>query len=1174
MKKNRLYQSSMVGVLTIMLVLGLEAVPNDLLAQRLPGDPLAMQKVKKKKKKINTEQRLLTTLLDGLAKAYHVNFDYDLDMLKGKTVETPVPMEDGSSLEESLSEMLQPFQLTYKRFDDNTYLIYPKKAKEAIEQREINSLRQPASLTSVSLVTASIQENAVFAQGNVVLQISGKVTSDTGEPLPGVTVAIKGTSTGTTTDVNGGYTLTVPDEQVNGTLVFSYIGFVAQEVAISNRTAIDVSLMPDVQALSEVVVIGYQTVRKQDLTGAVAVVNPAAANRVTTNSVAESLQGLTPGINVRSGGAPGQMPRIEIRGAASFTNTDPLYVIDGMIADANTTINNNDIESIQILKDASAAAIYGSRAANGVVIITTKQGKEGPATVSFAAKYGLQQLPKRWDVMNSTEFAATQRTQYENSGTALPPSIGSNFDPSVNTDWQEEAMRTGSMQDYNLSLSGGSKTGTYLVSGSYFANDGVLIGNSFNRGSLRINTRIQKGRVTFGENLVLTSSTMKQPGVPNEGNPFYDLPQMLPIIPVKSERYIDIDPVNNPEGWGIGTTDAVTYAYNQVAIHNLGSRRSNYAKLVGNAYMDVKILDWLSYKFNTGAEVSFDQLKTLRKVGIWQYNGAPKPSSIDEERSRFLNLLFEHTLNFNKTLGMHSINGVVGITQQHINRETTSGGRTNLAIYNNEYMTTIGSATGVSTAGGGRPTDYRIYGYLGRLNYTYNDRYLLTLTGRVDQDSRFSEKYRTGFFPSVAVGWRISNEKFFHIPWVSDLKINASYGELGIVPLDSWDYTAFINLNPRAIFGPDQTPNIGGTQAQLANLSLKWEERVVKNIGVDASLFNDRLSVSIEGYNSLSRDNLLRLPVAGYLGNLVANPFINAGSIRNTGVEIAATYRSNTTSDFKWDVSANLTTIKNKVEDVGNQGEGINYIQVGNTRTQIGRSLGEWYVLRTAGLFQSQEQINSYTNVAGTIIQPNAKPGDIKYIDQNGDGTINAQDRTFAGSPWPKLQSGAQFNASYKQFSLNIQLIGVFGYKVYNDVRRGLDSYQRTNFRSDISPWTSTNTDTDDPRLGLDTEQGIIDNNRTDSDRWLENASYVRLRNVEIGYNLPTGLLNRVSVKNARVFISGQNLLTITGYSGLDPDVVGNTDPNNGQARILERGVDLGNWPASRVFSIGVQCGF
>lgn len=1057
---------------------------------------------------------------------------------------------------ESIAAVDKTFNLTYNRA--SLRKILGDLANQAnLKFKRINNT------ISVTPYEPDLPDKAEVSR--VAILVSGRVTDENGGGLPGVNVLEKGTANGTTTNADGAFSLEVAGE--SSVIVFSFIGYQSREVPVGTQTTIDVALSPDITEMQEVVVIGYQTIEKKDLTGAVSTVDPGQSNRLTATSVAESIQGLSPGVTVRTGGAPGQMARIEIRGAASFTNTDPLYVIDGMIADANTTINNNDIASIQILKDASAAAIYGSRAANGVIIITTKQGKEGPARVSFSAKYGVQKIPRRWDLMNASEFAAMQRVQYTNSAAPIPPSVAEGtFDPAVDTDWQDEVIQTGNLQDYNVSLSGGTASSSYLISGSYFTNKGVLIGNDFNRASFRVNSKSQRGRVTFGENLLLTNTNIESPG---EGNPFYDMPQMLPVIPVRDDSYIT---GTNPEGWGIGTNDAVTYAWNSVAVNNLVDTRTNFAKLVGNAYVDVEILKWLKYRFNAGAEVSFDLWKRVREVGVWQYNAAVYPSSVDEERSRFLNLLFEHTLNFDKEFGDHGVNGVVGISRQHFTRETTAGGRTDLQRLGNDYLTTIGSGQGTSYSGGGVPVDYKSFGYLGRINYSFRDTYLLTLTGRIDQDSRFGKNNRTAFFPSAAVGWRISNEDFFSADWLSNLKLHFSYGTLGIVPLGSYDYSAFINSSPRAIFGPDQSPNVGSTQARLANPDLKWEERIVKNIGVDMSIFDDKISLSIEAYNSLAKDNLLQLPVGGYLGNLQGDPFINAGSIRNTGIEFGATYRKSD-GDFRWDVSANVTTIRNEVEDVGNRGEGINYIQFGNTRTQVGRSLGEWYVLETAGIFQSDDEVQNYQDADGKVIQPFAKAGDIKYIDHDGNGEINNDDRTFRGSPWPKLQSGAQFNASFRNFSLNLQFVGVFGYTIYNDTKRILDSYQRTNFRSDISPWTPTNTDTDDPRIGLDTDPGISFNNVGNSDRWLESGSYVRLRNVELGYTVPAGLLSRYGLQSTRLFVSAQNLFTITKYSGLDPDIVGNTDPNNNQARILERGVDLGNWPASRVFSLGILLG-
>ena len=1096
--------------------------------------------------------RSLKKALTELERRFSVNFAYDEQVLTGRQTEIDL---NGLSLEQALTQLLESQGLRYRKVTPTLLAIQAPASKNASAD-----LSAEGVIPSASERTEPVVEPIEAPQ---VRRISGQITDENSQGLPGANVIETGTTTGTTTDANGNFILNVSDAAA--TLTISSVGYARQVVNIGSGAVVNAKLVPDDRTLNEVVVIGYQTVRKRDVTGANDVISPAQANKVTANSLAESIQGLSPGVTVRNTGVPGQQASIQIRGVASFLNTDPLYVIDGMIADANVTINNDDIETIQVLKDASAAAIYGSRAANGVIIITTKQGKEGPVKISFSAKYGGQQVYKRWDMLDASGFAALQRTQYQNSGQTPPASVATaTFNPNINTNWQDQVLRTGSLQDYNLTLSGGTKTGTYLISGSYFNNKGYVIGSSFDRASLRINTKSQFGRFTFGENALLTYSNVENFPA---GNPIYDMAGMLPVIPVQDPRYVS---ATNPEGYGIGTyPDAVTYAYNPVAARSLASNISNFAKLVGNAYLDVKLADWLTYRANAGLEVSYDYTQNLRKIGVYQYNAAVVPSSVSENRSRYYSLLFEHTLNFNKTFGLHNINGVVGISQQTARRDGTTGSRTNLATSGSQYFGTIDAATGISNSAGGTGTYYRILGYIGRLNYAYNDKYLLTLTGRVDQDSRFSSDNRTGFFPSVAGAWRISQEPFFHVPWISDLKLNASYGKLGIVvpTLGSFPYTAFINNNPRAIFGIDQTASVGAYQAQLANPALRWEQRLSQNYGVSASFLRNRITTEINVYNSLSSDAILNLAVPGYLGNLRGNPYVNTASIRNRGVEFSATYRNNEHA-LKWDVSGNFTTIKNRVENIGNQGQNTNYIQSGNTRSQVGNPVGQWYVLKTAGIFQNQEEINNYRGLNGSLIQPNAKPGDIKYVDGNGDGQITQNDdRQFVGSPWPKLQAGAQFNATYKQFSLNVQFIGVFGYTVYNDVRRGLDSYQNTNFRRDVNPWSSTNTGATDPRIGLEAgDQGIISNNFGYTDRWLENASYGRLRNVEIGYTLAKDLLNRINVRNARVYVSAQNLFTITKYTGLDPDVTGPSGTNG----IQERGLDDGHWPAPRVISVGL----
>ena len=923
-------------------------------------------------------------------------------------------------------------------------------------------------------------------------------------------------------------------------LVVSYVGFATQEITVTDFSPLNVQLQSNNQEMQQVVVIGYQAVRRKDLTGSTGVVDMASANRITSASVGEAIQGLVAGVTVRNGGAPGQNATIEIRGVGSFGNTNPLYVIDGMLADANTTVNPDDVASIQVLKDASAAAIYGSRAGNGVIIITTKKGRDGAAKISFHAKYGVQQIPRKWNVMDAAGYLKTIQQEYQNSGATLPTGVADQIaNNTISTDWQKQVYQTGNDQDYNVSISGGSSTSNYFLSGSYYKNKGVLVGNDFDRASLRVNTEAKRGILTVGENMVISNTNGRNPG--GGVNAFYEAPQFLPIIGVQNDQYKTIQ--YNPAGWGMGTTAIPTYASNYLAVAALDRQTFNFAKIVGNAYVDLRFTNWLTYRFNAGAEVSFDYFKEIRDTGIWRYTNQPPLTSIGEDRERFTNILLEHTLNFNKNFGAHSINGVVGFSRTEQRRDVTGGGRSLLQNANGELFTTIGSALGVPTSAGGTPLLWRSHGWLGRVNYNYSDRYLLTLTGRIDQDSRFGSNFRTGYFPSIAGAWRISREKFFDVNGVNDLKLRASWGKLGFSDvLGSWDYIGFLNNYPRAVYGVGQTPQVGQYQAQIANPDLHWESRIQKNIGLDANVLNNRLSFTIDAYNSTSEDVLVLLPVLMIYGSTgAANA--NAASIRNTGVEFTATWRNrpSSSSDLRWDVSANFTTIKNRVLSVGNQGTGADYLESGNhfIRAQVGHSIGEWYMIKTNGIFKSQAEIDAYVDKNGQKIQPNAKPGDIRFVDANGDGTINNGDRQYAGSPWPTLQAGAQFNAYYKQFNLNIQLVGVFGNKIYDDIRRVLDGYQLTNFRKDINPWSPSNPNGTDPRLAVDqpSDPSVSLNNMSQSDRWLESGSYVRLRNVEIGYTFSNRLLSRITFTSARLYVSGQNLFTITKYKGLDPEI-------------------------------------
>lgn len=1000
----------------------------------------------------------------------------------------------------------------------------------------------------------------VLAQQN----IKGVIRTPAGEPLPGATITIKGTTRSVVADANGSFSINVPPGAV---LILSSVGYQSKEITPSGAD-INETLTIAEASLSDVVVIGYQSVRKKDLTGAVGVINPTQANRNVASSVAESIQGLAAGVTVRNSGTPGGAAKIDIRGAGTFANNNPLYIIDGMYSDATPDFNPNDIESIQILKDASAAAIYGSRAANGVIIITTKKGKEGPMTIAGGVKTGIQQIRNRWDMMNNEEYKALATQLFNNGGLPVPTIITTDYNPAINTEWQEEFMRTGNIQDYNLSLSGGSKTANYYISGSYFKNTGPVIDNEFERASLRINTTGKRGRFTFGENMLL-SYTHEDPIASDIfTNPFTDMITMLPVVPLQDrQRYAS---ATNPEGWGIGLNNAYlnTLAANVPALQSLQQQDQYNFKIRGNFFVDFNIIKGLYYRFNVGAETSFDRFKGFRRPGTIR-QGTPSPvATANENRANFRSFLYEHTLNFDRTFGAHRISAVGGFTNQTFTNEILTGQKTGFVPDANGNYNLTNLVQGNEAQTTSSTDKWNNIGFLGRVNYGYLEKYLVSLTFRRDGSSLFGPAYRWGNFPSASVAWRISQEDFFKVDWINDLKVRASYGELGNSEfLRPWQYYGTINPFPRAVFGPNEVEQLGAINTQLANADLRWETKKTTNFGIDATLLNNRLLLTAEYFIAKTNNVLVDLPISLTTGNAGGNPPVNAASLKNTGFELSATYRSANAGDFRWDVTLNFTTIKNEVTSFGDTT--TKYTQLGDARTQLGRSIGEWYVLKTAGIFQSQAEVDAHVNKAGEKLQPWAQPGDIRYADADGDGMLNTdKDRVYAGSPWADFEVGMVLNGSWKNFTLSMQWYAVAGNDLYNRPRYQVDRMdQNTNFRKGANPWTPQNTNTDIPRAAMGApDQGIQYNVLPQTDRWLESGSYLRLRNLELGYTIPKNTLNHIGFTSARVFVSAQNLLTITSYSGLDPDITG--------VNIFERGLDNGQYPALRILSAGINFGF
>ena len=971
------------------------------------------------------------------------------------------------------------------------------------------------------------------------ITITGKVTDPKGEPVPFANVIIKSTTNGAVTDFDGSYKIAAG---ANQTLVFSSQGFKTAEVAINNQTSINVTLAEDALALDEVVLVGYGSQQKKDLTGAIALVKPDEIQKRQVTTVAEGLQGLVTGVKVRGGGRPGQEANIEIRGLKNLQNTNPLYVIDGVVTTANRDFNPNDIESIQVLKDASAAAIYGSRAANGVIIITTKRGKKGPLQVELSAKSSFTVMP-RYDLMGTEEFAKFNNQAYDNAG--IPRQ---NLNMAVNTDWQDEVFRTGMIQDYNANFSGGSDNSTFFMSANYYGNEGTVVGTDFDRISFRVNSSGTKGIFSIGENLAISNSKTDE----MSGAPIIDVYRLLPTIPVYDE--------NNPGGYGYGKAGvANTFGTNPLALADFSNATNENFRIRGNIWSELKFAPWLKYRFNFGYETSFDTYNFMRKLGNWTLNQPYEQSFINQNKGRSETKLFENTLTFKKDFGKHDLTILVGQTFQKDDYNQIYGTKRNLLVNpsTGQYFDVLD--LGDLPEVGGFRNEAALTSYLGRLEYNYDNRYLFNAVIRRDGSSKFSDENKWGNFPSLSAGWRINNESFFKSEFIKDLKLRASYGELGSGNIGNYEYQGFINTFGAIVLGDGQTLYPSAAQVRLANSQLRWEKLKQTNFGVDLGVLNNDLRLTADYFIARTEDVLFGFPILFTTGNDGGNPISNAATVENKGFEIELAYAKKI-NDFSFNASVNFTKVNNKLVSLGNgQNESIQ----GNTITRAGNAVGMWYVLQTDGLFQSVEEVQNYKNADGKVIMPNAQPGDIRFKDINGDGEITNEDKDIVGSPWPEFEMGLNAGASYKNFDFSMNWIASNGATVYNGFRSVVDRFDDdSNYRKGIQPWTPENPNTDFPRI----VKGTTLNSRGDTDRFLENGNFVRLKYIGFGYNLPSSILEKSGITRARLTLSAQNIITITKYKGLDPEF------SNGN--IFERGVDNGSFPNLKTYSFGVEFSF
>lgn len=971
------------------------------------------------------------------------------------------------------------------------------------------------------------------------LTIKGKIVDESGEPLPGANIVVKGTAFGSITDIEGNFVIKADE---NATLVISFLGYKPVEEFIGGRSVINVQLELDAESLDEVVVVGYGEQKKADLTGAVSIVKANEIQQRQATTVAEAMQGLATGVTIRGGGQPGSEAQIQIRGLGNFSNTPPLYVIDGMITTANRDFNPNDIETIQILKDASAAAIYGSRAANGVIIITTKKGKSGPLKVEFAGKTGVQHIP-RYDLADRDEYVRINDMAYDNAG--VPRQA---HDLTNDTDWQDATFQTGTIQDYNLTLSGGSENGNYLISGNFFDNKGTIISTGFERASLRVNTEASKGIFSIGENIAISNSKADE----MSGNPIFDVVRMMPTIPVYDE--------NNPGGYGYGNeASARTFGTNPVALADLDDRINENFRVRGNVWAELKPLSFLKFRTNLGYNTSSDHYKYLRKEGNWTLNQPYEPAITIENRAKSSTILVENTLNFNKEFGKHNVDVLIGQTYQSDSYSRMEGTKRNLPLNPSTggYYTTLDN--GDQAVVTGYEEEAVLLSYLGRVNYSFNDRYIFNAVFRRDGTSRLSENNRWKTFPSLGGAWRISEEDFFPSGLVSNLKLRANYGTLGSANIGFWDYQQTINTFSTIAIGDDQHIESGATNVKLANNNLRWETLKQKNFGLDIGILENKLTATAEYYISETEDVLTEAPIANTTGNDGGNPFVNAASLKNSGFEFALTYVEDE-KPLKYSATLNLTTIKNEVLSLG---YGKNDIYVGNTVTEVGSPIGMWYMLQTDGIFQDATEVANHISSNGAVIQPGAQSGDIRFVDHNDDGVITNDDKLVLGNPWADLELGLNMNMSYSNFEFTMTWFSSIGSTVYSAANSVMGRFDdNSNYQAGVQPWTPESPNTSTPRAYY----GTTLNSRGDTDRWLEDGSFLRLKFISLTYRLPASMVEKIGFDNASVSLSAQNLLTFTKYTGLDPEFRGPT--------IYERGLDLGAYPNVRTVSVGLNFGF
>jgi TonB-dependent starch-binding outer membrane protein SusC len=1012
---------------------------------------------------------------------------------------------------------------------------------------------------------------SISSLAQTVKTVTGKITNDGGLGLSGVSVNVKNTSKGVVTDANGNFSIDVPAGTV---LVVSSVGYEIAEITVGSKNSYSLALKSISQSLEQVVVVGYGSQKRTTLTGAISTVTSKTLNELPVASIDQALQGRVAGLSVVNNGSPGSTPIISIRGISSINGSaEPLYVIDGFPTGSLNTFDGRDVESVEVLKDASAAAIYGSRATNGVILITTKKGKRNSRLqVTLDSYVGIQSPAKKIDLLNTEQYV-----QYATNllGAAnLPPRLQpANFNKPIytgatqtfaqtNTDWQDEYFKRNSLiTQHNISIGGGNGGSRFFSSAGYYKQEGIAQGLGYERGNFRINSEHIISKVfTFGENLYLAVADQQYEGTGGNRSPLANVIRMQPYLPVYNPA--------NPLGGFFGPISSFDGSdpTNPVEPALLDEYHSKQLKILGSAFVEVNFTKWLKFRSTFGLDYSNNASNQYRPI----YNDggtlAFSTASIGRQRNLFTTLLYTQQLGFDKTFGKHHIGATaVFETQgQRFTGESASGDQ------NNNLIRTLNGASNLNTNAVKGETF--IESYVGRVTYDYSNKYLFSASIRRDGLSVWAPGNKFGTFPSASVGWRIDQEKFMEqFKNVSELKVRAGYGLTGLngASLGSYPWQVGINENATAYpFSGVPSNGPGSFYSQLGNLDLSWETTKQLNFGIDLGLFKNKVSLVAEYFNRQTDNLILGVPTAFSQGFNGGGVLANVGAMRNTGFEFQAAYHK-TKGAFKWDATGLISIIKNRVLNLntenGSIGAGGDADFGGGTDitlTKAGQAVQSFYGWVTDGLFQNAAEIASHA------LQSGAGVGDIRFKDINEDGVINDADRVFLGSYLPDFTYSLNLSASYKNFDASLFLQGNQGNKIYNGGRVLTEGMIRL-FNAGtavLNAWTPANPNTTIPR----TINSDPNKNARVSDRWIEDGSYMRIKNVTIGYTLPESLLTRLTkgaVTRFRVYMSSQNLLTITQYKGWDSEI--------GTRRgTLTNGIDYGQYPSARSFQFGLQAGF